>query len=365
MEMGFSPRNLHYLGLFLLLGAVVSSFAHGSAAAAGASFTVRRKSPLPHHGGRGGDYLVKLRREDSRRHLAGVDLAIGGKPTRDTGLYYTSLSIGTPAENYFLEIDVGSDGIFLNCVSCETCAGKNNNGMKLKNYDPSASQSSSTVLCTDVFCVAINNGVPHGCNMNSQCLYTTTSGDGRGFFVKDLIQYNQVSGDLSQAFDGIIGFGRNSSMLSQLAAAGKVKKVFYHCFDTRNGGGIFAVGSVVQPIVRTTTLVPNTLDYNVKLTSIDVAGRSLELPNSTFAEDGKSTIDTSTSLTYLPEVVYKNTIDEVFYNQPHTIFYNYEDFLCFHFSGRVDEAFPTITFHFDGDLALSMHPHDYLLHNGV
>ncbi|KAK3148036.1 hypothetical protein QOZ80_3BG0289810 [Eleusine coracana subsp. coracana] len=213
MEMGFSPRNLHYLGLFLLLGAVVSSFAHGSAAAAGASFTVRRKSPLPHHGGRGGDYLVKLRREDSRRHLAGVDLAIGGKPTRDTGLYYTSLSIGTPAENYFLEIDVG-------------------------------------------------------------------------------------------------------------------------------------------------------LDYNVKLTSIDVAGRSLELPNSTFAEDGKSTIDTSTSLTYLPEVVYKNTIDEVFYNQPHTIFYNYEDFLCFHFSGRVDEAFPTITFHFDGDLALSMHPHDYLLHNG-
>ncbi|KAK3150824.1 hypothetical protein QOZ80_3AG0238250 [Eleusine coracana subsp. coracana] len=165
MGMGFSPRNLH-LRLFLLLGAVVSSFAHGGVAAAGASFTVRRKSPLLHHGGRGGDYLVKLRREDSCRHLAGVDLAIGGNLR--PGLYYTSLSIGTPADNYFLEVDLGSDGIFLNCVTCETCAGKNNNGMKLKNYDPSASQSSSTVLCTDVFCVAVNNGAPPGCNVNSQ-----------------------------------------------------------------------------------------------------------------------------------------------------------------------------------------------------
>lgn len=71
----------------------------------------------------------------------------------------------------------------------------------------------------------------------------------------------QLGGDLgssSQALDGILGFGQsNSSMLSQLAAAGKVRKIFAHCLDTVHGGGIFAIGHVVQPKVNTTPLVPN------------------------------------------------------------------------------------------------------------
>ena len=69
----------------------------------------------------------------------------------------------------------------------------------------------------------------------------------------------QQGGDLgtsNQALDGIIGFGQaNTSMLSQLAAAGKVKKIFAHCLDTINGGGIFAIGNVVQPNVKTTPLI--------------------------------------------------------------------------------------------------------------
>lgn len=71
----------------------------------------------------------------------------------------------------------------------------------------------------------------------------------------------QLGGDLgssSQALDGILGFGQSSSsMLSQLADAGKVKKIFAHCLDTVNGGGIFAIGNVVQPRVKTTPLLPN------------------------------------------------------------------------------------------------------------
>lgn len=71
----------------------------------------------------------------------------------------------------------------------------------------------------------------------------------------------QQSGGLgtsSAALDGILGFGQaNSSMLSQLASSGKVKKVFAHCLDSVNGGGIFAIGEVVQPRVNTTPLVPD------------------------------------------------------------------------------------------------------------
>ncbi|KAK8936471.1 Aspartic proteinase-like protein 2 [Platanthera zijinensis] len=64
----------------------------------------------------------------------------------------------------------------------------------------------------------------------------------------------QQSGDLgssAEAVDGILGLGQsNSSMLSQLASAGKTRKIFSHCLDTVEGGGIFAIGSVVQPKVK-------------------------------------------------------------------------------------------------------------------
>lgn len=65
-------------------------------------------------------------------------------------------------------------------------------------------------------------------------------------------------GSSSEALDGILGFGQsNSSVLTQLASAGKVKKVFSHCLDTVKGGGIWAIGDVVQPKMKTTPLVPD------------------------------------------------------------------------------------------------------------
>lgn len=65
-------------------------------------------------------------------------------------------------------------------------------------------------------------------------------------------------GTSAQALDGILGFGQaNSSMISQIASAGKVKKMFAHCLDGTNGGGIFAIGQLVQPKLNSTPMVPN------------------------------------------------------------------------------------------------------------
>lgn len=79
-------------------------------------------------------------------------------------------------------------------------------------------------------------------------------------FIRDSCSAKQ-SGDLgssAQAVDGIIGFGQsNTSVLSQLSLAGKVKKVFSHCLDGRKGGGIFAIGEVMEPKVNRTPLVEN------------------------------------------------------------------------------------------------------------
>ncbi|CAH1449951.1 unnamed protein product [Lactuca virosa] len=44
-------------------------------------------------------------------------------------------------------------------------------------------------------------------------------------------------GSSEDALDGILGFGKsNSSIISQLASSGKVKKMFEHCLDGDNGG---------------------------------------------------------------------------------------------------------------------------------
>lgn len=78
----------------------------------------------------------------------------------------------------------------------------------------------------------------------------------------------QQSGNLlssTAALDGLLGFGQsNLSMISQLASSGKVKKIFTHCLSGVKGGGIFAIGQVVQPTVKTTPLIPN--QYVIYLT---------------------------------------------------------------------------------------------------
>ncbi|KAM3192612.1 hypothetical protein ACQJBY_069680 [Aegilops geniculata] len=383
----------------LLLIALSAALAPGRAAATGV-FEVRRK--FPRHAGSGpggGKHLAGLRAHDARRHgrslAAAVDLPLGGNglPT-ETGLYFTQIGIGTPAKSYYVQVDTGSDILWVNCVSCDTCPRKSGLGIELTLYDPSGSSSGTGVTCGQEFCVATHGGVLPSCVPAAPCQYSISYGDGSsttGFFVTDFLQYNQVSGnsqttqantsitfgcgakiggDLgssSQALDGILGFGQsNSSMLSQLAAAGKVRKVFAHCLDTINGGGIFAIGDVLQPKVSTTPLVPGMPHYNVNLEAIDVGGVKLQLPTNIFGiEESKGTIiDSGTTLAYLPGVVYNAIMSKVFAQYGDMPLKNDQDFQCFRYSGSVDDGFPIITFHFEGGLPLNIHPHDYLFQNG-
>ncbi|CAD6210140.1 unnamed protein product [Miscanthus lutarioriparius] len=138
-------------------------------------------------------------------------------------------------------------------------------------------------------------------------------------------------------------------MASQPASS----KVFAHCLNTVDGVGIIAIGNVGQ-LQKTTSLVrPN---YIVNLSSVAVAGSTLQLPTDTFYGDGKGAmIDIGTTSIYLPEIFYKH---------PDTLFWSVRDILYMKHHGRVDDVFPKITFHFDGGLALDIYPHDYLLNNG-
>ncbi|NP_001149953.1 Aspartic proteinase-like protein 2 precursor [Zea mays] len=387
-----APRASSFFSVLLVL---LFALSVGCASATGV-FQVRRK--FPRHGGRGvAEHLAALRRHDANRHgrlLGAVDLALGGVglPT-DTGLYYTRIEIGSPPKGYYVQVDTGSDILWVNCIRCDGCPTRSGLGIELTQYDPAG--SGTTVGCEQEFCVANSaGGVPPTCpSTSSPCQFRITYGDGStttGFYVTDFVQYNQVSGngqtttsnasitfgcgaqlggDLgssNQALDGILGFGQSdSSMLSQLAAARRVRKIFAHCLDTVRGGGIFAIGNVVQPKVKTTPLVPNVTHYNVNLQGISVGGATLQLPTSTFdSGDSKGTIiDSGTTLAYLPREVYRTLLAAVFDKYQDLPLHNYQDFVCFQFSGSIDDGFPVITFSFKGDLTLNVYPDDYLFQN--
>ncbi|GAA0182988.1 aspartic protease [Lithospermum erythrorhizon] len=339
--------------------------------------------------------LSSLSAHDTIRHLqiqAGVDLPIGGSGRPDAvGLYYAKIGIGTPSKEYIVQVDTGSDIMWINCVQCRDCPRRGYHGLELTLYDPSDSLTSSRISCDREFCKEITRGTSSTCRTNQSCLYTEIYGDGTysmGYFVEDVVQYDRVSGDLQtksangsvifgcgagqfedvdssdDALDGMLGFGKsNSSMISQLSSSGRVKKMFAHCLDGVNGGGIFAIGHVVQPKVNTTPLVPNQLHYHVNMTAVQVGVGFLNLTTDIFMLGDKkgAFIDSGTTLAYLPELIYEPLLEQILSWQPHLKLRKLHDqYTCFDFSDSVDEAFPNVTLHFQNSLLLKVYPHEYL-----
>ncbi|XP_068333524.1 aspartic proteinase 36-like [Pyrus communis] len=327
------------------------------------------------------------------RFLAGVDLPLGGSGRPDVlGLYYAKIGIGTPTKDYYVQVDTGSDIMWVNCIQCRDCPQRSTLGIDLTLYDVKQSSTGKLVPCNQDFCLEVNDGLLSGCTANMTCPYLQIYGDGTstaGYFVKDIVFYDGVSGDLKTtsangsvifgcgatqsgdlgssgegALDGILGFGKsNSSIISQLASSGKVKKMFAHCLDGKNGGGIFAIGRVVQPKVNMTPLVPNQPHYNVNMKSVQVGRSFLNLPPDLFeAGDRKGTIiDSGTTLAYLPDVIYQPLVSKIIAQQNDlNVQTVHGEYTCFQYPGSVDDGFPSVTFYFENSLSLKVYPHDYL-----
>ncbi|MCD9640719.1 hypothetical protein HAX54_026195 [Datura stramonium] len=348
-------------------------------------------------GGRGGTGLKELKAHDVRRHgrmlaASAADFQLGGNgsPT-GAALYFTKISIGTPSKDYHVQVDTGSDLFWVNCAGCNKCPTKSKLGIEMKQYDLQASTSGKSIMCDQDVCTAMFEATSSECKVGKPCEYMVTYGDGSstgGYFVKDKIYLDQVSGDYktsslqgdiafgcsskqfgelgtsTNAVDGIIGFGAaNMSVISQLAATGTVKKMFAHCLDGANGGGIFAIGQVVEPKVNSTPLIPNRAHYTVYMKDIEVGGEVLNIPTSIFESKTSkgAIIDSGTTLVYLPSKAYNALMNKLMAKQPELKTHHLDgDFDCFMYHGNVDDGFPAVTFQFMGNLSLTAYPHDYL-----
>ncbi|KVI04435.1 hypothetical protein Ccrd_017252, partial [Cynara cardunculus var. scolymus] len=275
------------------------------------------------------------------------------------------IRIGTPPKDYHVQVDTGSDLLWVNCVGCQKCPKKSDLGVcSLSNLNifkkyhlryiirrlPRVQKSlhvinkfadPHTMLLLVTVRWESSVPIPLHMAMGAQPL---------DILLKILYKLtecgSQKSGDMGSsqaALDGILGFGQaNSSMLSQLASAKKVKKIFSHCLDGSKGGGIFAIGEVVQPKVKTTPMIP---DHGI------------------FGPSGKRgiIIDSGTTLAYLPDLAYKQVMEKIKVAQPkiksHIVD---QQFTCYKYSGNVDKGFPVVTFHFANSLSLKVYPHQYL-----
>lgn len=77
--------------------------------------------------------LSELKSHDTFRHarmLANVDLPLGGDSRADSiGLYFTKIELGSPAKHYHVQVDTGSDILWVNCAPCSKCPVKTDLGV--------------------------------------------------------------------------------------------------------------------------------------------------------------------------------------------------------------------------------------------
>ncbi|KAL5656706.1 hypothetical protein ACJX0J_036025, partial [Zea mays] len=312
-------------------------------------------------------------------------------------LYFTRVKLGNPAKEFFVQIDTGSDILWVTCSPCTGCPTSSGLNIQLESFNPDSSSTASRITCSDDRCTAgFQTGEAICQTSNSQsspCGYTFTYGDGSGtsgYYVSDTMFFetvmgneqtanssasivfgcsNSQSGDLTKAdraVDGIFGFGQHQlSVISQLNSLGVSPKVFSHCLKgSDNGGGILVLGEIVEPGLVYTPLVPSQPHYNLNLESIAVNGQKLPIDSSLFTTSNTqgTIVDSGTTLAYLADGAYDPFVSAIAAAvSPSVRSLVSKGSQCFITSSSVDSSFPTVTLYFMGGVAMSVKPENYLL----
>ncbi|KAK6930588.1 Xylanase inhibitor, C-terminal [Dillenia turbinata] len=353
--------------------------------------------------------LSEVRARDEARHarilLEGglfggvVEFSVGGiYDPNIAGLYYTKIKLGSPPKEFTVQIDTGSDILWVTCYSCSNCPRSSGLGIKLNSFDPGSSSTVSFVSCSDQICGSLVQTTTTNCSTQSnQCGYMLLYGDESGtagYYVSDLLSFDMVFGnslianasapivfgcstyhygDLTwtdRAVDGIFGFGpQDLSVISQLSTQGITPKVFSHCLKGEGkGGGILVLGEIVAPSIVYSPLVPLQSHYNLVLESIAVNGQLLPIDPALFstASNRGTIVDSGTTLAYLVGEAYDPFVNAITAAIPQSVTrIQSQGTQCYQVSTSISEIFPSISLNFAGGAPLVLRPEDYLVQPGV
>ncbi|XP_041993216.1 aspartic proteinase 36-like [Salvia splendens] len=348
--------------------------------------------------------LSRLREIDRARHgrilqqrpaaSSVVDFPVEG--TFDpylVGLYFTRVKLGNPPREFYVQIDTGSDVLWVGCTPCNGCPTSSGLQIQLEFFDPSSSSTASLISCSDRRCAVGEQSGDSLCSSKNQCGYTFQYGDGSGtsgYYLSDYMYLDAVvgnsvtantsasvvfgcstsqTGDLTKpdrAVDGIFGFGQQGlSVISQLSSQGITPNAFSHCLNGGNGGGgILVLGQIVEPNLVYTPLVPSQPHYNVNLQSISVNGQTLAIDASVFStsNNGGTIIDSGTTLAYLAEEAYDPFVSAIMQTVSSSVRpVSSKGNQCYLATSSVSEVFPQVSLNFANGASMILRPEDYLL----
>ncbi|XP_057534988.1 aspartic proteinase 36-like isoform X1 [Amaranthus tricolor] len=355
--------------------------------------------------------LDVLRARDAARHARILQSSGGGgvggvvdfvvQGTSDpflVGLYFTRVKLGTPPREYNVQIDTGSDILWVTCNSCSDCPRTSGLGVELHFYDNTGSSTANLVSCSDPICTTMVPTSSSQCSADTNpCRYSFQYGDGSGTsgsYISDMFYFDMIfgnsmianssasivfgcstyqSGDLTKsdrAIDGIFGFGQHGlSVVSQLSSRGITPRSFSHCLKGEgNGGGILVLGEILDPSIVYSPLVPSQPHYNLDLQSISVNGQLLSIDQSAFATSNNrgTIVDSGTTLAYLIEEAYDpfvKAITEIAVSQS-TKPLTFKGNQCYLVYASLSNIFPPVSLNFAGGASMVLRPEEYLMHMG-
>ncbi|EXB75945.1 Aspartic proteinase-like protein 2 [Morus notabilis] len=382
----------------LALAAAAVALASLSAVVCGAGFLLlERTFPLTHR-----VELDSLRARDDLRHariLQGgvVDFPVqGSSDPYYVGLYFTKVRLGSPPREFNVQIDTGSDILWVNCNACNDCPQTSGLGIKLNFFDTTSSSTAGLIACSDPICSSSISSSTQCASDSNQCVYTFQYGDGSGtsgHYLTDALYFDMIlgqsyianssapivfgcstyqSGDLTKtdkAVDGIFGFGQGQlSVISQLSSRGITPRVFSHCLKgDGNGGGILVLGEILEPSIVYTPLVPSQPHYNLDLQSISVNGQILPIDPSAFATSNNrgTIVDSGTTLAYLVEEAYDPFVSAVTNSVSQSVTPMIsKGNQCFVVPTSISDIFPPVSLNFAGSASMVLKPEEYLTHQG-
>ncbi|CAL1351922.1 unnamed protein product [Linum trigynum] len=345
------------------------------------------RTPVPLNSSAG---VEKISAQDRARHarlFSGVaNFSVYGSADSELyGIYYTKVKLGSPPQEFSLQIDTGSDLLWVSAKTCGNCPRSSSFRIELRFYDAAASSTAKVVPCSNKAC-------PTRCTENGECSYKINYEDHSetdGYYVVDRIYLDSIQpdstiatssapivfgastyqsgelGDSALAVDGMFGLGHGPlSPISQLSSEGVIPRVFSHCLKGEGlGGGTFVLGEISEPGMVYTPLVPAQPHYNLDLQSIAVNGELLPVDSSVFTTStGRGTfIDSGTTLAYLVEEAYEPFISAVTaVVSPSATPILSEGQQCYSVTSSVSQVFPAVSFNFANSASLLLKPADYL-----
>ncbi|CAN4117163.1 unnamed protein product [Withania somnifera] len=246
---------------------------------------------------------------------------VGSSDPYLVGLYFTKVRLGTPPREYNVQIDTGSDILWVTCSSCDDCPRTSGLGVELNFYDATGSSTATPISCANQVCASILQTASAECSTEtSQCGYTFKYGDGSGttgHYVADLLYFDTVLG---------------TSLIANSSA----------------------------PIVFG-------VHYNVYLQSIAVNGQLVPVDPSVFATSGNrgTIVDSGTTLAYIAAEAYDpfvSAITAAVSQSARPIVSRARP--CFLVSSSIAEIFPPVSLNFEGGASMALRPADYLVHMG-